>query len=80
MTSFLWVGIRQRDSLQKGKNRDYKFYESGVNVPSTNEHWENRFLPNQDFPEACGHIKLSTNNWKFHDHKCIVNLGFVCEW
>ena len=80
MISFLWVGITQRDLLQKGQFREYKFYKSGVNIPSTNEHWANRFLPSYDYPEACGHIVLSTDNWQFHDEDCIVNQGFICEW
>ena len=73
MISFLWVGITQRDLLQKGQFREYKFYKSGVNIPSTNEHWANRFLPSYDYPEACGHIVLSTDNWQFYDEDCIVN-------
>ena len=80
MTGNLWVGIRQRDMLQKGHYRDYKFYKSGIDVPNTNAYWANKYLPYYHDPEACGILVPLEVNSKFHDHLCTTSRGLVCEW
>ena len=75
------MGIIQRDLRQRGRYRHYKFYKADIDIPSTYEHWTNRYLPKKDYPEACGYIIPPTDNWKFYDDQCInPGLGFVCEW
>ena len=78
----LWLGIIQRDLQQRGGMRDFKFYISAIEVPSTNEYWSNRYLPeNAIHSEGCGYIVPSDNNSKFHDKRCENNNnGFICEW
>ena len=44
----VWVGIVQRDVNALGKRREYKWYWSGVPIPSERDYWKNRYLPNSN--------------------------------
>ena len=66
---YIWLGIVQRDPLAVGRWRNYKWKRSDVNVPSTLKVWENRYVPTEDHPEACGYFIASSINSRFHDDK-----------
>ena len=78
----LWLGIIQRDLQQRGTERDFKFYKSGIDIPSANEYWPNRYLPEwAEQSEGCGYIWPPDNTSRFHDKRCEnANQGFICEW
>ena len=78
----LWLRIIQKDSQQRGEYRDFKFYKSGIYVPSKDDYWSNRYLPaNAEHSEGCGYFVPSDVNSKFHDKRCEnINYGFICEW
>ena len=75
------VGIIQKDSQQRGEERDFKFYKSGIYVvPSTGEHWSNRYLPaNAEHSEGCGYLcrQVSIQNFMINDVKTSTMDSYV---
>ena len=76
----MWVGIVQRDSSQVGQHRDYRWYKSGVDVPSTTDYWNLRDLNDPNEEEACGFIKTDASRSELRDDGCTQKRGVICEW
>ncbi len=83
--AFWWLGIIERDPVQIGNRRDYKWLTSGLDIPSTDQFWENRYVSHTLTEGACGYISSydTAHEAKFYDKPCsesTIITAFICEW